>query len=111
MQFIAGQGVLGRIQFKDGQMPEYDRTYLVILTGADYIELLNVSTIKGKERKLFFPFNERLKTYRPPFLYPSFVKLDFLIHVPLADCSGLKILHSGQTLSPAELTRIIQLLP
>ena len=61
MQFIAGQGgVLGRIQFKDGQMPEYDRTYLVISTGADYIELLNVSTIKGKERKLFFPFNERI---------------------------------------------------
>lgn len=60
MQFIAGQGVLGCIQFKDGQMPEYDRTYLVISTGADYIELLNVSTIKGKERKLFFPFNERI---------------------------------------------------
>lgn len=110
MRFIAGQGVLGRIQFKDGQMPEYDRTYLVISTGIDYIEILNVSTIRGKERKLFFPFNERLRIYRPPFLHPSFVKLDSLIRVPLEDCRGLKALHNGQTLDDGELKRIVGLL-
>lgn len=111
MHFMAGQGVLGRIRFKDGQMPGYDRTYLVVSAGTDYIEILNVSTIRGKEHKLFFPFNERLKTYRPPFLYPSFVKLDSFTCVPLTDCGGLKILHGGQTLNRAELNRIVGLLP
>lgn len=51
MNFIEGQGVLGKIQFLDGAMPVYDRTYLVVKTTDTYIEVLNVSTTKGKERK------------------------------------------------------------
>lgn len=110
MQFQAGQGVLGRIRFKDGQMPAYDRTYLVVSADENSIHVLNVSTIKGKERKLFFPFNERLKVYRPPFMYPSFVKLDSLTEIPLQECSELKILYGGQQLDGTELKRIVELL-
>lgn len=49
MNFMEGQGVLGRIRFIDGMMPAYDRTYLVVTVEAEYIEILNVSSVKGKE--------------------------------------------------------------
>lgn len=68
MLFIEGQGILGKIRFVDGEFPAYDRTYLVVTAKADYIEVLNVSSIKGKERKLAFPTNERLRSYSPPFV-------------------------------------------
>ena len=45
MSFVAGQGVLGRITFKDGINPEYNRTYLIITAMESYIEVLNVSSI------------------------------------------------------------------
>lgn len=76
--FVEGQGILGKIRFVDGELPEYNRTYLIINVTSEYIEVLNVSSIRGKERKLAFPTNERLRSFKPPFLKPSFVKLDSL---------------------------------
>lgn len=107
MNFSAGHGILGKIRFRDGEMPAYDRTYLVVAVGVDYLEVVNVSSIKGKERKLLFPSNELLKKYRPPFMVPSFVKLDSLVRVQFSDCVNLQILHRGQKLDSGELNRII----
>lgn len=73
--FVEGQGILGKIRFVDGELPEYNRTYLIINVTSEYIEVLNVSSIRGKERKLAFSTNERLRSFKPPFLKPSFVKL------------------------------------
>lgn len=81
MSFVVGQGILGKIRFKDGAFPAYDRTYLIVTAETNYIEVLNVSSIKGKERKLAFPTNERLRLYNPPFVMPSFVKLDSLTSI------------------------------
>ncbi len=106
MSFVVGQGVLGRIRFVDGEVPAYDRTYLVVTAEPDYIEVLNVSSIRGKERKLAFPTNERLRTYNPPFVMPSFVKLDSLTRVESADWGNLQVLNSGRTLDGNELARI-----
>ncbi len=106
MNFVVGQGVLGRIRFVDGEVPAYDRTYLVVTAEPDYIEVLNVSSIRGKERKLAFPTNERLRTYNPPFVMPSFVKLDSLTRVESADWGNLQVLNSGRTLDGNELARI-----
>lgn len=106
MSFIEGQGVLGKVRFVDGEMPQYDRTYLVIKAETDYIEVLNVSSIKGKERKLAFPANERLRIYNPPFLKPSFVKLDSLTRVDKSDWGELQILNNGRTIDAGELARI-----
>ena len=111
MNFSAGHGILGKIRFKDGKMPAYDRTYLVVAVGADYLEVVNVSSIKGKERKLLFPSNEPLKKYKPPFMVPSFVKLDSLVRVQFSDCVNLQILHKGQKLDSGELNRIIAKIP
>lgn len=110
MSFIEGQGVLGKIRFVDGELPAYDRTYLVVTVENEYIEVLNVSSIRGKERKLAFPTNERLKLYNPPFVMPSFVKLDSLIRVESSDWGNLHVLNSGRTLDGAELARIKGLL-
>lgn len=106
MSFVVGQGVLGRIRFVDGEVPAYDRTYLVVTAEPDYIEVLNVSSIRGKERKLAFPTNERLRIYNPPFVMPSFVKLDSLTRVESADWGNLQVLNSGRTLDGNELARI-----
>lgn len=110
MNFIEGHGVLGKIRFNDGEMPEYDRTYLVVAVTDEYIKVLNVSSIKGKERKLAFPANERLRIFNPPFLKPSFVKLDSLTIVHKADWGNLHILNNGKTLNFDELNRIKNLL-
>ncbi len=110
MSFMEGQGILGKIRFVDGKLPAYNRTYLVIASNEDYIDVLNVSSMKGKERKLAFPTNERLRAYNPPFIMPSFVKLDSLTRVKSNDWENLKILHSGETLDEAELLRIKNLL-
>lgn len=110
MNFVVGQGVLGKIRFVDGELPAYDRTYLVVTAESDYIEVLNVSSIRGKERKLAFPTNERLRTYNPPFVMPSFVKLDSLTRVESADWENLQVLNSGRTLDENELARIKGLL-
>lgn len=110
MAFVEGQGVLGKIRFVDGEFPMYDRTYLIVTVERDYIEVLNVSSIRGKERKLAFPTNERLRNYNPPFVMPSFVKLDSLTRVESADWGNLRVLNSGCTLDPAELMRIKEML-
>lgn len=106
MKFIEGQGILGKIRFVDGELPAYDRTYLVVTVEHDYIEVLNVSSIRGKERKLAFQTNERLRIYNPPFVMPSFVKLDSLTRVASDDWGNLRVLNSGRVLDAAELGRI-----
>ena len=110
MNFVEGHGVLGRIRFVDGTMPSYDRTYLVITVSNDYIEVLNVSSIRGKERKLAFPTNERLRNYNPLFVMPSFVKLDSLTRVSNSEWGNLQILNNGRTLDSNELNRIKSML-
>lgn len=110
MNFLEGQGILGRITFVDGNVPEYDRTYLIVEVTTEYLVVLNVSSIRGKERKLAFPTNERLRSYNPPFLKPSFVKLDSLTRVPAKDWRNLRVLCAGKTIDACELQRIKQLI-
>lgn len=110
MAFILGQGILGRVAFPDGENPEYDRTYLVVGVNTSYIEVLNVSSIRGKERKLAFPTNERINNAYPPFNKPSFVKLDSLTRIPSSDYSNFHVLAGGRPLNNTDLTRIIALI-
>lgn len=106
MGFIVGQGILGRIPFKDGEIPAYDRTYLIVTVETDYIEVLKVSSIRGKERKLAFRTNEPLRIYCPPFVKPSFVKLDSLTRVPSSEWENLILLNGGKALDYTELERV-----
>lgn len=106
MNFTEGQALLGRIMFKDGQIPSYDRTYLIVRVEDDYIEVLNVSSLKGKERKLAFPTNKKIHLYNPPFIKPSFVKLESLTRINKNDCGSFHLLCKGQCLDTNELKDI-----
>ncbi len=106
MDFIEGHGVLGMIRFPDGETPKYNRTYLVVTVTEKYIEVLNVSSIEGKERKLAYAANMVIHKYNPPFLKPSFVKLDSLTRVDKSNWSNLRILNNGRTLNSEELAQI-----
>lgn len=105
--FLAGQGILGKIRFVDGKYPAYNRTYLVIKAEAAYIEVLNVSSTFGKEHKLLFPANKEIKSYRPPFLKPSFVKLDSAVKVFKQEWPYLSVLYHGEPMDKTELLEII----
>jgi hypothetical protein len=106
MKFEVGQGILAKIRFKDGVMPSYSRTYLVVEVGANYIKVLNVSSTKGKEEKAQRRSNEVIKEYEPPFKKPSFVKLDSLAKVDNPPDTFI-ILHKGEKLNPQDLDNIL----
>ena len=110
MQFKEGQAVLGKIRFRDGQEPQYPRPYLVVTVTAEYIEVLNVSSIQGKDYKLAYSTNTRINPYNPPFMKPSFVKLDSLTRVDSSLFGGLHLLAKGAVLDAQELNRIKSLI-
>ncbi len=105
--FIAGQAFWGRIRFPDGNLPAYDRPYLVVGVDGDYVEILTVSSVTGKEWKLSIPTNREIINYDPPFPKRTFVKLDSLQKVHINDLSNVMIAKKGRTLDTAELSEII----
>lgn len=105
--FQVGQGVYGKIRFKDGTMPPYPRTYLVVSVTTADISVINVSSTAGKEHKLLFPSNLPLSKFEPPFKKESFVKLDSLVLVPFESTGTLRVLHNGDTLDATELSNIL----
>ena len=59
----------------DGNFVSDKRRYMVITNDNEELEMINISSLKGKERKLMFPGNIKLYN-REPFLAPSFAKVD-----------------------------------
>lgn len=57
-----------------------------------------------------FPTNERLMTYKSPFVMPLFVKLDSLTRVESIDWGDLQVLNAGRTLNTVRLARIKRML-
>jgi hypothetical protein len=108
--FEVGQGILGKLKFVDGTIPDKNRTYIIVDVSEDgqKIKVLNVSSVKGKEHKLAFPYNLRINRYNPPFLKDSFVKLDSLTEVDSSDFSSIIILNNGNKLDSDEMDTIIQ---
>ncbi|CAG7839978.1 hypothetical protein CLOHAE12215_01394 [Clostridium haemolyticum] len=75
---VSGQGLLLELDYADGGKHNYPRTFLIIEANNDYIHMLNVSSLKGKEYKVGFKSNKSIEYYKPPFWKKSFVKLDGL---------------------------------
>lgn len=59
----------------DGNFVSDKRRYMVITNDNERLEMINISSLKGKERKLMFLGNIKLYN-REPFLAPSFAKVD-----------------------------------
>ncbi len=106
--FVVGQAFWGRIRFPDGNFPAYDRPYLVVGVDEDYIEILTVSSVAGKEWKLSIPSNREIINYDPPFPKRTFVKLDSLQRVHISSLSNVSMARNGRTLDEAELSEIIR---
>lgn len=109
MESYLGKGILLKLPYADGGVPNKLRTFIIIGSNGDTIEMLNVSTAKGKEKKMSFPSNELLKVYKPPFCRPSFVKLDGLYKIQYFQDLEYCILFNGHTLFKDELNRITDL--
>ncbi|MCD7822536.1 MAG: hypothetical protein LUG86_00725 [Oscillospiraceae bacterium] len=105
-----GQALLGRIRFADGGLPEYDRPYLIVSINEDSLDVLNISSVKGKERKLIFPSNLEIINYNPPFRKPSFVKLDSLVTIEKSVADSMILLDSGKPLNSYEMVKILDAL-
>lgn len=105
--FIAGQAFWGRIRFRDGEFPQYDRPYLVVGVDGEYLKILTASSVVGKEWKLTLPTNKEISKYDPPFPKRTFVKLDSLQRVHISDLSNISMSRGGRTLDAAELSKII----
>lgn len=105
--FVAGQAFWGRIRFLDGEFPVYDRPYLIVNVDGEYIEILTVSSLAGKEWKLTLPTNREIINYDPPFPKRTFVKLDSLQKTHISNLSNVSMARGGKTLDAAELSEII----
>lgn len=103
-----GQGLLLEMDYADGERITKKRPFLVIEVSEKKIKVLNVSSSKNKEYKLGFKSNKRINKYNPPFLKPSFVKLDALYIIE--EDSRLKhfLLNNGRKIFPLELENIIE---
>lgn len=106
--FVTGQAFWGRIRFPDGEFPKYDRPYLVVGVNGEYIKILTASSVEGKEWKLTLPTNREISKYDPPFPKRTFVKLDSLQEIHIADFSNIRIAREGKTLDELELSEIIR---
>lgn len=105
-----GQAILGKVPFKDGKTPDYARPYLVVRITEEYIFLLVVSSVYGKERKLLMASNKELQNFKPPFAKKTFVKLDSLTKISVSDLDQFRVLHNGEVLNQKELCEIINCL-
>lgn len=101
-----GQGILGKITFKDGEEPAYSRPYLVVDVDDEDVSVLNVSSLEGKEWKLAYKTNFQIKQFSPPFRKPSFVKLDSLTKISKDECQKMRVLDGGRSLNEKELEEI-----
>lgn len=108
--YSVGQALLGRIPFIDGSLPEYNRPYLIVNINEDNLDVLNVSSVKGKERKLIFPSNFEIINYNPPFRKPSFVKLDSLVTISKNEAEPMILLDDGKPLDSSEVAKILNAL-
>lgn len=103
-----GNGLLLKIDFADGGVCDSERTFLVINVDKENIHLLNISSVRGKERKLGFSSNKNIIRYKPPFMRPSFVKMDALYIIPNDEWADSKILCNSRCMHPLEVNDIIE---
>ncbi len=102
-----GQGLLLKGFFANGTECSYERPFLVIENNGSILKALNVSSVKGKSHKLLYPSNKNLNPFKPPFLEPSFVKLDELYEMELFPNLQKAIVDKGNILDSTLFSKII----
>lgn len=103
-----GQGLFLEMDYADGKGITKKRPFLVIDVSENEIKVLNVSSLKNKEHKLGFKSNKRINKYKPPFIKPSFVKLDAIYIIEKDNRLEKFLLCDGRAMFPLELENIIE---
>lgn len=91
----------------DGIDKNTDRRYMVIMRKSNIIEMINISKVQGKERKMFITGNKRLKDFTP-FKVPSFAKADTLYKLEYFPEIEKFISFGGMKIRKEEFYNIIQ---
>ncbi|MFW6016846.1 MAG: hypothetical protein ACOCRK_10450 [bacterium] len=101
-----GQALLLKLPYADGGVCKKKRPFLVIEVLNDSCYLLNISSVKGKFRKLQFKSNILINKYNPPFIKPSFVKIDAVYKLDYFPELTKSILNSGNKLNEKDFDNI-----
>ncbi|WP_101844202.1 hypothetical protein [Halobacillus sp. Marseille-P3879] len=108
MPIIAGHALVLSLPFANGTPCNYKRPFLVIENyNNSSLDLLNVSSIRGKERKLLFPSNERINNFNPPLDAPSFIKMDELYTIDYFEDLHKSIYKRRSPIDSSELSRLV----
>jgi|SRR5699024_4436725 len=104
---IVGHVLALRLPFANGNLCNFKRPFLVISKDGNNLSLLNISSTKGKERKLLFDSNCKIVDYYPPLDKPSFVKLDELYKIEHFDTLYQSIYKGREGINNGELKRLM----
>lgn len=106
MAIVPGHVLVLKLPFASGAPCLRPRPFLVIDRNEDTLDLINVSSSRGKERKLLFESNEPIEKYYPPLDYPSFIKMDELYTIDYFEELHNQIYKRRPPLDSDELTRL-----
>lgn len=91
----------------DGIEKNIDRRYMVITNDSNILEMINISKVQGKERKMFITGNKRLKNFTP-FRIPSFAKADTVYQIEYFPELEQFISFGGKKITEEEFDNIIK---
>jgi len=110
LSYSVGQGILLQGNtFKGGTCDNGTHPYLIVGVSNTHIDILVLSSSANKLHKQAYASNYTLRNFNPPFIKPSFVKLDSLQQLKLEELNALKvrICAKGQVLNQTELNYIL----
>lgn len=93
-----------KIPFKNGSITPYPRFYVVVEVTDTIFKCLNMSSIRGKERKLLYPSNKEIFNCIPPMRKRTMIKLDEEYEIELNEHAESKVFNSFN----AEITSQIE---
>ncbi len=90
----------------DGIKSNDSRRYMVITNNSNFIQMINISKVQGKEHKMLVTGNKRLKDFKP-FRIPSFAKADTLYTIEYFPELEEFISFGGQKLNEEDFNNIL----
>lgn len=91
----------------DGDFFDTKRRYMLVTKNEDYIEMINISKIQGKDPKIFIrDYNVKLKNHYP-FKLPSFAKVNTLYKIEYFPEIERFISFGGRKINDTDFVNII----
>lgn len=107
MGIIPGHVLALKFPFANGTPCNTKRPFLVIDKKDGNLDLLNISSTRGKERKLLFSSNEKIINWDPPLDQPSFLKMDELYTIDYFEELYKSIYKGRSPINSDEFSRLV----